>query len=378
MQQVSAGQPLGASFVRHLDLCLGCMACETACPSGVRYGRLLESARAEIGESRERTPWQRLLRSLLFALLPYPGRLRLLRVGLRLHEGLGLARLLGERAPAWLTLAPELKPAAHVANVTPALGEERRRVGLLGGCVQSVFFSHVNAATVRVLAAEGCRVALPAGQGCCGALSLHAGREQEAQAFARRAIDVFEKEAVDAVVVNAAGCGSAMKEYGHLLRGDALYAERAQRFSEKVRDVTELLAELPARAPRHPLALRVAYHDACHLAHAQRIRKQPRALLRAIPGVELVEIAEPESCCGSAGIYNIVEPGPARELGERKARRVRETAAAVLVTTNPGCMVQLRTALGREGRPLPVHHLVELLDASIRGAASVDEPGARA
>jgi glycolate oxidase iron-sulfur subunit len=354
------------------------MACETACPSGVRYGRLLESARAEIGESRERTPWQRLLRSLLFALLPYPGRLRLLRVGLRLHEGLGLARLLGERAPAWLTLAPELKPAAHVANVTPALGEERRRVGLLGGCVQSVFFSHVNAATVRVLAAEGCRVALPAGQGCCGALSLHAGREQEAQAFARRAIDVFEKEAVDAVVVNAAGCGSAMKEYGHLLRGDALYAERAQRFSEKVRDVTELLAELPARAPRHPLALRVAYHDACHLAHAQRIRKQPRALLRAIPGVELVEIAEPESCCGSAGIYNIVEPGPARELGERKARRVRETAAAVLVTTNPGCMVQLRTALGREGRPLPVHHLVELLDASIRGAASVDEPGARA
>ena len=368
MQQAREGEAPSASFVRHLDQCLGCMACETACPSGVRYGQLLEGARAEIETAHERPLADRLFRALLFAVLPYRGRLRLARAGLRLQQALGIPRLLGEHAPLLLKLAPELRAMARVPSVTPAKGVERRKLGLLGGCVQSVFFSHVNAATLRVLAAEGCSVVVPEGQGCCGALSLHSGREQEAREFARRTLDTFEAQGVEAVVVNAAGCGSAMKEYGHLLRDDPRYAERARRLAQTVKDVSELLAELDPRAPRHPLPLRVAYHDACHLAHAQRIRKQPRALLRAIPGLELLETAEPESCCGSAGIYNLVEPEPARALGERKARRVLETGARAVVTSNPGCMVQLRTALARDGA-LPVYHLIELLDASIRGAS---------
>jgi glycolate oxidase iron-sulfur subunit len=367
MQQARPGDAPTPALVRHLDQCLGCMACETACPSGVRYGRLLEGARAEIEAGQRRPLRERLFRALLFAVLPYRGRLRLARAGLWLQRALGIERLLGARAPLLLKLAPELRATEPVPSVTPAKGEQRRNVGLLGGCVQGVFFSHVNAATLRVLAAEGCSVVVPEAQGCCGALSLHAGREQEARAFARRTLDTFESEGVEAVVVNAAGCGSAMKEYGHLLRGDARYAERARRFAGRVKDVSELLAELEPRAPRHPLPLRVAYHDACHLAHAQRIRQQPRALLRSIPGLELQEIAEPESCCGSAGIYNLVEPGPARALGERKARRVLETGARALVTSNPGCMVQLRAALQRDGRGLPVYHLIELLDASIQG-----------
>jgi glycolate oxidase iron-sulfur subunit len=238
---------------------------------------------------------------------------------------------------------------------------------MLTGCVQRVFFPQVNAATARVLAADGCEVVAPAGQGCCGALSLHAGREAEAQAFARSAIDTFEAAGVDQVVVNAAGCGSAMKEYGHLLRDDPAYADRAKAFSDKVRDLSELLVELGPVAPRHPLPIRVAWHDACHLAHAQGIRTQPRTALRAIPGLELREIPEAEICCGSAGIYNLVEPEPATELGDRKAANVLTTGADLLVTSNPGCLLQLRNALERRGQRLPMAHVAEVLDAAVRG-----------
>jgi glycolate oxidase iron-sulfur subunit len=376
IKQGTEGAPLSGAFVRHIDLCLGCMACTTACPSGVRYGELLEATRQQVERRFQRRLADRAFRALLFALFPYPARLRVARFGLRAYQLLrvggllratGLLGLLPERVRALESLAPEPSRETPLPRVIAAAGPVRRRVGLLTGCVQRVFFSNVNAATARVLSAEGCTVVVPQTQGCCGALSLHAGRLEEARALARRLIDVFETERLDAVVVNAAGCGSAMKEYGHLLRDDAAYAERARRFAASVRDLSELLAELPAAAPRHPLPMAVAYHDACHLGHAQRIRAQPRALLRAIPGLEVREIGESEICCGSAGIFNLVEPGPARELGERKARNILATGAGAVVSSNPGCLLQVRASLERLGRPLPLLHLAEMLDAAISG-----------
>ena len=237
---------------------------------------------------------------------------------------------------------------------------------MLTGCVQQVFFPQVNAATARVLSAEGCDVISPPGQGCCGALSLHGGRRAEATAFARKTIATFEQAGVDAVIVNAAGCGSAMKEYGHLLADDPAWAERAAAFSGKVRDLSEYLAELGPAAPRAELKLTIAYHDACHLGHAQRITAQPRKLLRDIPGVTLIDIADGGTCCGSAGIYNLVQPEAAAELGARKANAVQATGADLLVSANPGCSLQIAKALAAAGHPLPVAHIAEVLDASIR------------
>ena len=238
---------------------------------------------------------------------------------------------------------------------------------MLTGCVQRVFFPQVNAATARVLAAEGCDVIIPAGQGCCGALSLHGGRRAEAVRFARRTIEEFERAAVDAIVVNVAGCGSAMKEYAELLADDPGWSERAAVLAGKVRDLSEYLAGLGPAAPRHPLDISVAYHDACHLAHAQRITAQPRELLAAIPGLRLAAIPDGGTCCGSAGIYNLVQPEPARELGQRKATAVAGTGADLLVTGNPGCAMQITSALAARGTPMPTAHIAEVLDASLRG-----------
>jgi glycolate oxidase iron-sulfur subunit len=264
----------------------------------------------------------------------------------------------------------------------PAAGAKRRTVGLLTGCVQGTFFPDVNVSTVRVLAAEGCEVIVPPKQSCCGALSAHAGREPEALAFAKRVIETFEAAGVDNVVVNAAGCGSNLKDFEHQLRDEPEWAERAKALSAKARDISELLDELGPVAERHPLPMTVAYQDACHLGHAQGIREQPRALLRAIPGVELRELMEAEICCGSAGTYNLLHPEPARELGERKARAVLRTGAQVMVTANPGCWMQVATTLARMGERLPVAHTVQVLDASIRGipverllAQALDGPG---
>jgi glycolate oxidase iron-sulfur subunit len=254
-----------------------------------------------------------------------------------------------------------------IPEFTGAVGQRRRRVGVLLGCVQQVFFSQVNAATVRVLAAEGCEVVAPKSQGCCGALSTHAGREEESLGFARKTIDTFEKENLDNVIINAAGCGSTMKEYGHLLRDDPEYAGRAKAFSEKVLDVSEFLAEIGPVAERHPLPVPVAYHDACHLGHAQGVRRQPREVLKRIPGIEVKEIKEAEICCGSAGIYNMVEPEPAAELGERKAKNVLATGARMLVTSNPGCILQIQASLKKMGHEMPSRHPMEVLDASLRG-----------
>jgi glycolate oxidase iron-sulfur subunit len=313
----------------------------------------------------------------VFNLFTRPRRLRLARGPLRAYQRArvgallrrtGLARRLPARLAALEALLPELGPMEKVPELTPAAGPRRARVGILVGCVQAVFFPQVNAATARVLAAEGCEVVAPPEQGCCGALSLHSGREAEASRFARRTIAVFEAAGVDAVVVNAAGCGSSMKEYGNLLRDDPAWAERAARFSAKVRDATEFLAELGPAAERHPLPLAVAYHDACHLAHAQGIRQPPRDLLGAVPGLRLHEIEEAEICCGSAGVYNLLEPEPAAELGERKARHLLATGADLLATANPGCLLQLRASLARLGERLPMAHVMEVLDAAIRGA----------
>jgi glycolate oxidase iron-sulfur subunit len=249
----------------------------------------------------------------------------------------------------------------------PARGTRRAVVGMLTGCVQQVFFPAVNAATARVLAAEGCDVIIPAGQGCCGALSMHGGRLAEARRFARRTIAVFEQAGVDAIVVNSAGCGSAMKEYAELLEGDGGWGRRAAALSARVRDLSEFLDGLGPAARRYPLPVKAAYHDACHLGHAQRITAPPRALLGGIPGLLLTEIPNGSTCCGSAGIYNLVQPGPARELGERKADAVASTGARLLIAANPGCTLQISAALAARGQVLPVAHVAEVLDASLRG-----------
>src|SRR4051794_9645261 len=377
MQQHLDGAPMDDTMVRHFDQCLGCMACVTACPSGVQYDRLIEGTRAAVERQHPRTRRERAVRAMVFNLFPYPQRLRRLRPALRAYQRLGGKRLAQRlRLPPTLAameqLLPPLTEREPVAEVTPAQGLRRARVGMLLGCVQREFFGSVNAATVRVLAAEGCEVVAPDVQGCCGALSLHMGRAAEATEFAKQLIATFEPLDVDAVVVNAAGCGSSMKHYAWLLRDEPGWADRAAAFTAKVRDVSELLAELGTTAPRHPLPMSIAYHDACHLAHAQGVRAQPRWLLSGIPGLELHEIAEAEICCGSAGVYNLLQPDTANELGDRKAGNVVATGADVLVTANPGCLMQIDTALRRTGAGLRLAHTVEILDASIRGLA----PGA--
>jgi glycolate oxidase iron-sulfur subunit len=279
----------------------------------------------------------------------------------------GVLHRISPTLAAMESLAPAVRPAPRLPERVAARGDRRAVVGMLTGCVQREFFPRVNAATARVLAMEGCDVVIPRSQGCCGALSVHNGREAEAMAFARRTVDVFEAAGVEHVVVNAAGCGSSMKEYADLLRDDPAYAERAARFASSVRDVTELLDELGPVAARHPLPVTVAYHDACHLSHAQGVRAQPRALLRGIPGLELREVADPDICCGSAGVYNVLFPEAAGELGDRKARSVLATGAEVMVTANPGCLMQVAAAADRLGSQITLAHTVEVLDASLRG-----------
>jgi glycolate oxidase iron-sulfur subunit len=366
------------AFVGHFDACLGCMACVTACPSGVQYGPLIEATRGQIERRYARSAGDRLFRDAIFSIVPYPARLRFVLAPLVVYRWIqpllartGVLDLLPSRLRALATLAPRVGLGGlrgRVPEYTPATGTRRMTVGLLTGCVQRIVFSHVNEATIRVLAAEGCDVVAPSSQGCCGALQLHAGRLDDARGFARRTIEAFETSGVERIVVNAAGCGSSMKEYDQLLADDPAWAGRAAAFTGRVRDVTELLAELGApQAPRHPLPLRVAYHDACHLAHAQGIRQQPRDLLAAIPGLKLVGFAEPDMCCGSAGIYNLVEPDAARDLGARKVRHIAEVEPDVVATANPGCTLQIAASAAQQGRPMTVLHPIELIDASIRG-----------
>jgi glycolate oxidase iron-sulfur subunit len=373
----------GASAVEHFDSCLGCMACVPACPSGVRYDLLIESTRAKIEAAYDRPPGDRWFRELVFALFPYPRRLRLLAFPLFFYarsrlkgaiERSGLLGLLPKRLAQLAALAPDLTGAGLTQTLpafTPARGRRRGAVALVAGCVQRVFFPNVNAATIRVLAAEGFDVLVPRGQGCCGALSLHVGRDDEARAFARALIERLDPEArgegaaLDAILINSAGCGSALKGYGELFAADDAWRDRATGFAAKIEDVNEFLAGVEPVAERRPFPLRVAYHDACHLANAQGIREQPRALLRTLPGLELLEIPEGDQCCGSAGVYNLLEPESAREIGERKVANLLATRPDVLTSANPGCTLQIRSLLAERGVELPAAHPIELLDAAL-------------
>jgi glycolate oxidase iron-sulfur subunit len=388
ISQLLDGAEASPAAASHLDRCLGCMACVPACPSGVRYDRLIEAARTWATDAEAAQPVtslpprsarQRALRAAIFATFPYPGRLKMMIGPLRAAQRTGADRLLRGRLTE--RLAPEVAAALRVAPSRPARkeprgrmpgfvaakGERRAVVGMLTGCVQQVFFPHVNRATARVLVQEGCDVLIPARQGCCGALSLHDGRRAEAQAFARRLIESFERAGVDAIVVNSAGCGSAMKEYADLLRDDPGWAERATALAARVADFSQFLARIGPAATRHPLDLTAAYHDACHLASAQRITAQPRELLTGIPDLVVAEVPDAGICCGSAGIYNLVQPEAAQQLGERKAASVASTGADLVVSGNPGCAIQIASALATAGRPIPVAHLAEVLDASISG-----------
>jgi glycolate oxidase iron-sulfur subunit len=379
--------PLDDTYAQHFDACLGCMACVTACPSGVRYDELIEAVRPQLERNYRRSLADRLFRGMIFQLFPYPTRLRAAAVGGALYQRVGGRYLLErsglrKRLPARLQAVEELMPPARLRGLTrrlpaftPAQGTRRRRVAMLEGCVQRVFFRDVNEATARVLAAEGCDVMVPRAQRCCGALSEHAGREPEALARARRLIDVFERADVDAIAVNVAGCGSTMKEYGRLLRDDPQYAERAAAFSAKVRDISEVLADLEPVAPRHPIEARVAYHDACHLGHSQRVRLQPRAVLRTIPGLEVTDIPEADICCGSAGIYNMVQPDAGAELGRRKIANVMSVRPDAVATGNPGCLLQIQRYLPG---PVPLFHPIQLVDASIRGVDPIQARERRA
>ena len=368
-------------FARHFDTCLGCMACVTACPSGVQYDKLIEAARPQIERRARRTVIDSLFRKIIFSLFPYPARLKTAAIGLWLYQTLGLQwfvrstgllNAIPKRVRAMEAVAPEVSLRnswSSMPTLVEATGTRRGTVAMLLGCVQQVFFSEVNRATVRVLSAEGYDVVIPERQGCCGALMLHAGLEQQAEQMARRFVDAFEPylETVDFIVINAAGCGSSLKEYGHLLRDDPRYATRAKALANKCRDISEVLSTLKPQAPRHPLPMKIAYHDACHLRHAQGISAEPRQVLATIPELEVQEIPEGNLCCGSAGIYNLVEPETADELGDRKVHNVMQTGSTTVISSNPGCLLQIKRRSERQGQAIRTMHLVELLDASIQG-----------
>jgi glycolate oxidase iron-sulfur subunit len=369
------------STAAHLDLCLGCRACETVCPSGVPYGRLIEAARADIERQRPGGLLRRLFRWVNFdLLLPHPRLLSLAAAGLRVYQvsGLqrlvrasGILRLLPGPLASWEPLLPSIPPAADrapIPEVTPATGVKRATVGLLTGCVQQVAFGPQNRATARVLSRNGVEVVAPRAQSCCGALHAHGGEHDTALELAKKTIMAFESAGVEQVVVNTSGCGAHMKSYGTLLGGDPTWEARARRFSARVSDISEFLAREPLRGPLRPLTRTVTYHDPCHVAHGQKIRKEPRALLAQIPGLTVKELHEADWCCGSAGTYNLTQPEMATRLQERKIAHVRATGADAVVTANPGCIIQIIQGLRAKGSPIRVLHIVELLDQAYRGS----------
>jgi glycolate oxidase iron-sulfur subunit len=370
------GSSISEAMVTHFDRCLGCMACVTACPSGVQYDKLIEATRPQVERNYSRPRRESAYRRFVFEAFTHPGRLRPMVPLLAAYRRLGLARLVADRGVArrWPhlasleRLAPDVPVRAawrRLPERTQPRGRRRGRVGFLQGCVQRVFFAEVNEATVRVLAAEGFEVFAPSGVRCCGALQFHSGYEEAALRLAKRMIEAFED--CDFVVTNAAGCGSSMKDYGGVLADDPEWSERGRRFSERVRDVTELLASYDSVTPRRPVRRKVAYHDACHLAHAQGVRAEPRRLLQAIPELEILEPSDWEVCCGSAGIYNLLQPEAAAELGRRKVGNLLATEPEAIAAGNPGCTLQISAHLEAAGREVPIYHPIQLVDASIRG-----------
>jgi len=376
MAQVAAGAAITPSYIEHIELCLACRGCETACPSGVKYGRLVEAARAEIESSTHR-PWLLgRLRSLVFRRL-LPSRLNLGIVGaiFYLYQASGLQRLtrmlgfLPRRMREIESLAPEIETPfffAYYGKTLPADGPRRYRVAFLAGCIANISFARLNEATVRVLQKNGCEVSIPEAQCCCGALHVHAGLAGEARKLARCNIDALLDSGYDAIITNASGCGSVLKEYGELLERDPSYAAKAQRFSALVKDVNEFLASIELNPDLHALPITVTYQDSCHLAHGQKIRSAPRKLLHSVPGLQLKEMPLSDLCCGSAGIYNIVHTGMAMALLKKKMDSVNATGAQVIATANPGCMLQLRAGVRKFGRGQRVAHVIEILDDAYR------------
>ena len=367
---------------QHFDSCLGCLACVSTCPSGVQYDRLIAETRPQIARNQPRSLPDRLIRALIFNLFPYPNRLRALLPSLWLYQKSGLQQLMrrtkvlnkvAPRLAAMESILPQVTSDSFQNNlpeIIPAQGAKRYRVGVILGCVQRLFFSPVNEATVRVLTANGCEVVIPKTQGCCAALPAHQGQENQAQTLAKQMIDSFDNLDLDAVIINAAGCGHTLKEYNHILEDVPEYQEKAQNFVNKVKDVQEFLSSIKLTSELHPLAdreLTIVYQDACHLLHGQKISLQPRQLLRKIPKIKLKEPLDAALCCGSAGIYNMLQPLVADELGQQKVTNLLNTGADIIASPNPGCALQITKHLKfRERQPL-VLHPVELLDYSIRG-----------
>jgi glycolate oxidase iron-sulfur subunit len=383
MDGINTGEvELTNASIQHFDSCLGCLACVTTCPSGVRYDQLIESTRAQVARQADRPLAERLLRQAIFAIFPYPDRLRVLLRPVSLYQKIGLQKWvrsigllpkISTQLAAMEGMLTEI-PANGWQDILPeviaAQGTQRYRVGLLLGCVQRLFNPDVNEATVRVLTANGCEVVIPPSQGCCGALSHHQGQEAQAQDLARQTIDTFEAANLDYLLINASGCGHTLKEYAHILQDDAAYVDRAKAFVEKVRDVQEFLADVGLTVTLSPLQaepLTMVYQDACHMLHGQKISVQPRQLLRKIPGVKLKEPIDAALCCGSAGVYNILQPEVAHELGMQKATNLSNTGAQVIASANIGCYVQISKHLQLQGKTIPVLHPMQLLDMAIQG-----------
>ncbi|PSO74486.1 MAG: glycolate oxidase [Cyanobacteria bacterium QS_7_48_42] len=373
---------LDNATVQHFDTCLGCLACVTTCPSDVQYDKLIAATRPQIERNYPRSLLDKFVRQLIFQLFPYPKRLRPLLAPLWLYQTTGFQKLVRStgllkkvfpRLGAMESILPQITADSfrdNLPDVISAQGKKRYRVGMILGCVQRLFFSPVNEATARVLTANGCEVVIPKTQGCCAALPAHQGQQQQAQALARQMIDSFEGTDVDTVIINAAGCGHTLKEYAHILQDDPEYREKAQKFTAKVKDVQEFLAEVGLTAELSPLTdgeLPVVYQDACHLLHGQQISLQPRQLLQQIPGLKLRESVDAAVCCGSAGVYNMLQPGIADELGDQKVDNLLNTGATLIASSNPGCSLQIKKHLGLKEKEMPLMHPMELFDYSIRG-----------
>ncbi|BAY16998.1 glycolate oxidase subunit (Fe-S) protein [Anabaenopsis circularis NIES-21] len=373
---------LNTATVEHFDSCLGCLACVSTCPSGVQYDKLISATRHQVERNYPRSLPDKLIRQLIFSLFPNPDILRILLVPLFVYQKLGFSKLLqstgilksiSPRLAAMESILPQITAKSfqdNLPDIIPAKGQKRYRVGMILGCVQRLFFFSVNEATVRVLTANGCEVVIPKSQGCCAALPEHQGQTEQAKALARQMIDSFADTDVDFVIINAAGCGHTLKEYGHILADDPEYREKAENFAAKVKDAQEFLATVGLTAKLSPITdkpLTLVYQDACHLLHGQKISLQPRQLLHQIPGVTLREPLDAALCCGSAGVYNLLQPEVAEELGKQKVQNLLNTGANLIASPNPGCALQITKHLELQGKNIAVMHPMELLDYAIQG-----------
>jgi len=385
MDAINEGEaPLAPATSQHFDTCLGCLACVSTCPSGVQYDKLISATRHQVERNIDRSFADQFIRALIFNLFPYPNRLIPLLYPLYIYQKSGLQSLvrrtnllkkISPRLAAMESILPQISLASlrhSFADVIPAQGEKRYRVGVILGCVQRLFFNPVNEATIRVLTGNGCEVVIPKTQGCCGALPEHQGQTQPAQDLARQMIDAFANLDLDYVIINAAGCGHTLKEYGHMLADDPNYRDKAKTFVNQVKDIQEFLALVGLTAPLSPLAseeLKIVYQDACHLLHGQKISVQPRQLLKQIPGVQLKEPVDAALCCGSAGVYNMLQPEVAESLGDQKVTHLLNTGADLIASANPGCSLQIKKHLQQQGKTVSIFHPIELLDYSMRAVS---------